>query len=165
MESATQANAQLGITSRSMLVTNICPSRKSLKRGMTLVEVVVSITLFFFLCIGGIGGLTTLHKMSRKQSTYNSVMALVVGKQEEYRSKGYAPPLTPFTDATTTSTETKAVSLNATGSESMVDVTLTSTIEPVSSGHLVTVTATYPSGNRTATVASSTVINNYSAVK
>jgi len=136
----------------------------SRKKGMTLVEVVVSLTLFFALSIGGLKAITSLHNLARSQSTYNSVLALVVGKQESFRSELYAPPTAPFTDSVVTQTETLSVSLDASGANEMVSVAMVSTITPVSSGHLITVAASYAINGRSATVSTETVFNEYSAV-
>ena len=133
------------------------------RRGFTLVEIMVSLVLFVILATGVLGSITTMHKIARTQATYNSVMALMMSEQEAIRGQSYAPPEAPFTASTTKTEQTKSVSLSPDGKQYMVDVTLVTVIEPVASGHKVTVTATFPQGGRTPSISTTTLINKYSS--
>jgi type II secretory pathway pseudopilin PulG len=131
-------------------------------RGLTVVEVIVAIALLSLLLAAGLSAITTLKNMSRRQGTYNSVLALVEGKQEWFRSQLYTPPTAPFLATTNTLTETVNLSLNEDGVSNIIPVTLTCTVEVVSAGHRVTVTATYTQRSRPVTITLQTIVNAHS---
>jgi len=133
------------------------------RRGFTLVEVMITLTLFILMSIGVFGSITTLHNISRRQATYNTVLALVMQEQEAIRSLSYTPPVAPFTADGTKTKQEKSASLNSSGTDYLVDVTLVSTFELKSSGHLVTVTATYTLNGNTSTIETTTLINEFSS--
>ncbi|MBI2517267.1 MAG: prepilin-type N-terminal cleavage/methylation domain-containing protein [Opitutae bacterium] len=133
-----------------------------LQRGLSLVEVVIALTLFSLLLIGGLSALTTMHGTARRQGVYNSALALVESKQEWFRAQNYAPPAAPFLSTANTVTDTVPITLSEGGGSIVVNVTLTSTVSVVSSGHLVTVVATYTYQNKPVTITTQTVINEHS---
>lgn len=137
------------------------PGRRS-RRGLTVVEVIVAIALLSLLLAAGLSAITTLKNLSRRQGTYNSVLALVEGKQEWFRSQLYTPPTAPFLATTNTLTETVNLSLNEDGVSNVIRVTLTSTVEVVSAGHRVTVTATYTQRGTPVTITLQTIVNAHS---
>lgn len=137
------------------------------RNGFTLVEVMISMTLFILMSLGVLAAITTLNGITHRQSTYGSVLALVMQEQERIRSIDYNPPIAPFLaneddDPHEIEVE-KSVSLNSSGTDTMVDVVLVSQFEMKSSGHLVTVTATYTLHGKPVTVEMVTLINNYSS--
>ena len=134
------------------------------RRGFTLVEVMVTVVLFVVLATGVLGTITTMHKISRHQATYNSVMALVLSEQETIRGQSYAPPTAPFTAVETKTSQVKTVSLNPDGTQYMIEVRLVTTIEPISSGHKVTVIGSYSQNGRSPSISTTTLINKYSSV-
>jgi type II secretory pathway pseudopilin PulG len=138
------------------------PSRHRLRHGLTVVEVIVAIGLLSLLMAAGLTAITTLKNTARRQGTYNSVLALVEGKQEWFRSQLYTPPTAPFLATTNTITETANLSLNEDGVANVIVVTLTSTAEVVSAGHRVTVTATYTQRGKPVTITLQTVVNAHS---
>ena len=125
-------------------------------------EVVITLTLFSLLLVGGLSVLTTMHGTARRQGVYNSALALVESKQEWFRGQTYAPPAAPYLATTNTLTDTVPLTLNDGGTTLTVTVTLTSTVSVVSSGHLVTVTATYTYQQKPVTITTQTVINEHS---
>lgn len=139
------------------------PYQANARRGFTLMEVMISLTLFILLSIGVLGSITTLHSVSRRQATYHSASALVMQELETIRSLNYSPPNTPFTVNNTELKKKKSVSLNSSGTDYMVDVTIVSIFELKSSGHLVTVTATYTLSDKPVTIEMTTLINQYSS--
>jgi hypothetical protein len=138
------------------------PSRHRNRHGLTVVEVIVAIGLLSLLMAAGLTAITTLKNTARRQGTYNSVLALVEGKQEWFRSQLYTPPTAPFLATTNTITETVNLSLNEDGVANVIVVTLTSTAEVVSAGHRVTVTATYTQRGKPVTITLQTVVNAHS---
>ena len=136
-----------------------------LQRGFTLVEVMITLTLFILMSIGVFGSITVLHQISRRQATYSSVLALVIQKQEAIRADGYTTPSARYTSDVEGISEQqeKSVSWNASGTESSVDVTIVSTFKVASGGHLVTVSATYIYNDNSTTIETTTLINNYSS--
>lgn len=138
----------------------------SSRRGFTLVEVMITLTLTMLISIGVFGTITTLHQISRSQAVYNSVLALVMQEQEAIRADGYTTPSTRYPSGATPNIETdtsKSVSLNSSGTDTLVDVTLVSSFVTASSGHLVTVSATYTYSGKTITIETTTLINNFSS--
>jgi hypothetical protein len=112
--------------------------------------------------MGVLAAITTLDKISRSQATYSSVHALVMQELEAIRSIDYTPPNSPYTVGKNTTTQKKSTSISASGDTYMVDVTLVTNYEMVSSGHLVTVVATYETQGRLVTIETTTLINDYS---
>ena len=137
-------------------------SRKT--SAFTLVEVVVTLTLFVLLSAGVLAAITTFHKMARSQATYNSAFALVIREQDALRAEKYAPPQSPFTNVQTSTTTTQSVSSNASSTAYLTEVTIVREIEPVSTGHLVTISANYIFQGRNIEISTTTVINKYSTV-
>ncbi|MGB0258824.1 MAG: type II secretion system protein [Coraliomargarita sp.] len=131
--------------------------------GFTLIEVMVSMTLLVFLAVGVLSAIGTMHNIARRQASYNSVLALVMSEQERLRAESYLPPNEPFTAEKTTLTSAKSVSFNPDGTAYLIDVTLSTDIEPVSNGHKVTVTGTYVFSGKTVRVSTSTVINQFTS--
>lgn len=131
-------------------------------RGLSLVEVTIALTLMGLLMVSGLTAISTMHGTARRQGVYNSALALVESKQEWFRSQIYTPPTAPFLSTTNTITEVIPVTLSESAGTIVVNVTLTSTVSVVSSGHLVTVVATYTYQNKPATISTQTVINEHS---
>lgn len=119
--------------------------------------------LFVLLAVGAMASITAMHNIARRQATYSSVLALVMSEQERIRAEAYVPPNEPFTSEETVLTAEKSVSLNADGTAYMIDVILTTEIEPVASGHKVTVTASYVFSGTALSVSTSTVVNQFSS--
>ena len=135
------------------------------QRGFTLVEVMISLSLFTLLSAGVFASITTLHNISRRQATYSSVLALVIQEQEAIRADGYTPPDDRYTSNSAGTSEEKElfVSYNSSGTNAIVDVTLVSTFKVASGGHLVTVSATYIYNGKSTTIETTTLINKYSS--
>ena len=138
---------------------------KKPQRGFTLVEAMISLTLFLLMSIGVFASITTLHHISRRQATYSSVLALVIQEQEAIRADGYTPPDDRYTSNSAGTNEEKelSVSYNSSGTNAIVDVTLVSTFKVASGGHLVTVSATYIYNGKSTTIETTTLINKYSS--
>ena len=133
--------------------------------GFTLVEVMISLVLFVFLAMGALGTTTMMHEIARRQATYNSVLALVVSEQDSVRALPYTPPDAPFIAFKHETKQRKSVSLNAEGNKYMVDVALMTVFEPISTGHKVTVTASYHLNGDSPVISTTTLINEHSSVE
>ncbi len=140
-------------------------NKVSPQRGFTLVEVMITLTLFTLMSIGVFGSITVLHQISRRQAVYSSVLALVMQQQEAIRADGYTAPNARYPAGNTPNTESNklTVSLDSSGTNGTVDVVLLSTFTTASSGHLVTVSATYTYNGKSTTIETTTLINNYSS--
>ena len=136
----------------------------SSRRGFTLVELMVTVVLLVLLATGVLGSITTMHKLAKKQATYNSVMALVMSEQEAIRTNSYNPPTAPFTAEESKTVEKKYVSLDPDKDDFSLEVSLVTKIEPISSGHKVTISGTYSYGDTTPTITTTTLVNKYSKV-
>ena len=131
--------------------------------GYTLVEVMIVSALLGILMIAVAGSLSTGNVISRRLADYTAAMAVVQAKMEDIRAATYNPPTSPFTASTVILTNVSSIDLDQAGTKFVVSGTITSKIEPVTSGHLVTVTGTFQTRNKPITVSLQTVVNKYSA--
>lgn len=137
--------------------------RKSRRGGYTLVEVMVVLALLTALIAGATGALYSSNLISRRLSDYTAAFAVVEAKLEDIRAGTYNPPNSPFGFTPVTLTSSTTIALDQAGVNFIVPGTLTSRIEPVASGHLVTVTGVFQTRRRPITVVLQTVVNRYSA--
>jgi prepilin-type N-terminal cleavage/methylation domain-containing protein len=141
-----------------------CRKMKNLShRGYTLVEVMIVLGLLTALIASASAVLYTANFIARRLSNYTAAFAVVEAKLEDIRAGTYNPPNSPFTASVVTLTSNTTIALNQAGVSFVVPGSLTSRIEPVASGHLVTVTGTFQTRRRPITVVLQTVVNRYSA--
>lgn len=133
------------------------------KGAFTLVEVMVMMGLVVMLFVAGMGALLSMDLCTRRAADYNAVLAVVEAKVEDIRAATYNPPNSPWTASAVYLTNNDSIALNKAGVIFKVSGTVISRIEPVSAGHLVTVTGTFPEPRGRALVVSlQTVVNKYS---
>ena len=142
--------------------TSLGDRARKKRRGMTIVETIIALTLVLLLVAGAQSVTITMLRTARRQGVYNSALALVENKNEWFRTQAYAPPASPFLASTNTIVDTVPVTLSDSGTSVTVTVTVTSTVSVVSSGHLVKIVATYTYLNKPVTITTQTVINAYS---
>jgi Tfp pilus assembly protein PilX len=123
----------------------------------------VVISLLTLLIVGAAGAVCTGKRISRRLSDYTAAAAVVEAKVEDIRAATYNPPNSPFTASTVTLTNASSIALDQAGTSFVVAGTVTSTIQPVTSGHLVTVTGTFQSQGKPIVVTLQTVVNKFSA--
>ena len=126
-------------------------------------EVMVVLALLTALIAGAAGALYSSNLISRRLSDYTAAFAVVEAKLEDIRAGTYNPPNSPFGSTPVTLTSATTIALNQAGVSFVVPGTLTSKIEPVASGHLVTVTGVFQTRRKPITVVLQTVVNRYSA--
>jgi hypothetical protein len=119
--------------------------------------------LLALLIVGAAGAICTGNLISRRMSDYTAAMAVVEAKVEDIRAATYNPPNSPFGSTAVTLTNASSIALDQAGTTFVVSGTVTSKIEPVASGHLVTVTGTFQTRRTPITVTMQTVVNKYSA--
>jgi|SRR6185369_6014420 len=141
-----------------------CQREHRRKSAFTLTEVMVVAALLTILIISGFRGILSIRLNSARLTDYTSGMAIVEAKVEDIRAVKYNPPNYPFGTSTIYVTNNSAVALNKAGASFMISGTVVSKIEPVVSGHLVTVTGTFnaPGKVKPITVSLQTVVNKYS---
>jgi len=118
--------------------------------------------LLGLLMVAGMGALFSMDLCSRRTADYNAALAVVEAKVEDIRAATYNPPASPWTSSTVYLTNSDSISLDKAGVTFKVPGTLVSKIEPIASGHLVTVTGTFQEPRVTLTVSLQTVVNKYS---
>lgn len=99
--------------------------------------------LTVMLLIATFNALVMLDRNSRRVSEYNSVLAIAEATLEQTKTNVYNPPASPFTASVVTTTNTVTIALDSVGTNFLVSGTVLRRIEPVSSGHLVTVVANF----------------------
>jgi type II secretory pathway pseudopilin PulG len=130
--------------------------------GFTLVEVMIVIGLLVLLVIAGIGATTAMQMSSRRLSDHTSARAAVQARLQAVRAASYKPPNFPFTAGVVYLTNDASIYLDKTGEKFLVSGKVTTKIEPVTTGHLVTVSGRFPIGKRVVSVELSSVVNKFS---
>lgn len=130
--------------------------------GFTLVEILIVIALLVMLIIAGIGATTAMQMASRRLTEHTAARAVVQAKLQAIRAATYKPPTSPFTAGTVYLTNDASICLDKAGEKFLIPGTVTAKIEPVPSGHLVTVTGEFKAVNRTISVQLDTVVNKFS---
>ena len=135
---------------------------RSVISAFSLLEVMVVMGLLMILIVSGFSAILSMRMTSNRLADYTAAMAVVEAKVEDIRAATYNPPNYPFGSSTITLTNSGAVALNKAGAAFLVPGTVVSKIQPVSTGHLITVTGTFKALHRPITVTLQTVVNRYS---
>ena len=146
-----------------------------MRRGFTLVEILVSASLFAIMAASATLGMMTTFKQAHAQSVYNSVSFLVESELERLRSIPYFVPNSTFLSSSNDAdpiVTNKLLKIDKDNSSKTIPVTIqTITVPHFESdayatsnlvGHMVTVTASYTLGGRTFSLSAETLINQYS---
>ena len=134
----------------------------SRQSGFTLVEVLLSMALMLILIISGMRGIMTLNMMSNRLGDYTAATAVVEAKMQGIRQATYNPNQAPFNSATMYFTNSHSIALNQIGTTLLVPGTIVSKFEPVSTGHLITVTGTFKGPGQPIVVVLQSVVNEFS---
>lgn len=129
--------------------------------GFTLIEVMVVMLLLTTLLISSAAGLVAMDRSSRRLADHTAAMAVAEAKMHSIRAASYVPPTAPFGPSTVYLTNSSSIALAKAGTNYLVRGTVISKIQPVSSGHLVTVTATFQEPNQPISVTLQSVVNRY----
>lgn len=130
--------------------------------AFTLVEVLVVMLLLTMLIVASGAGIMALDRSSRRVADYNAAMAVAEAKMHSIRAATYNPPTWPFKTNLVQLTNSSSIALAKSGTNFLVSGTVLSKIQPVSAGHLVTVTATFLEPNQSFTVTLQSLVNRYS---
>ena len=141
---------------------NLQRPRSAARSAFTLLEVLIASGLLLGLVLAGMNAVFVLDKSSRRLAELTSAMALVQGRLEEVRTFDYNPPLAPFVAGATVTSNAVSISLDKGGTQYQVPGTLITRIEPVASGHLVTVSASFNSLGSPVQAQLQTVLNKFS---
>src|SRR5712691_5023162 len=131
--------------------------------GYTLTEVLIVMLLLGTLTIGGFGAALSMDTCSRRAGDYIAATSVVEAKVRAISASTYNPPNANFGASTIYLTNSDSIALNKAGTTFLVPGTVISKIEPVASGHLVTVTGTFQEPRKTLTVTLQAVVNRFSA--
>jgi prepilin-type N-terminal cleavage/methylation domain-containing protein len=132
------------------------------RAGFTLIETMIVTLLVAIMVATSMGALLSMSLCANRSADYVAASAIVQAKLEDIRGATYNPPNAPFNSYTTNRTYSDSVSLDKAGVNFKVAGTLTARFEPVSGGHLVTVTGTFTEPRKTLTVTMQTLVNKYS---
>ena len=114
------------------------------------------------LIISGMRGIMTLNMMSNRLGDYTAATAVVEAKMQGIRQATYNPNQAPFNSATMYFTNSHSIALNQIGTTLLVPGTIVSKFEPVSTGHLITVTGTFNGPGQPIVVVLQSVVNEFS---
>jgi prepilin-type N-terminal cleavage/methylation domain-containing protein len=148
-------------TNKNSRLASRRPSVRRREGGFTLVETMVVIFLVSILVISSAAGIMAMDRSSRRLADHTAAMSVVEAKMHSIRASTYNPPTSPFTAATVFLTNSTSISLAKSGTNFMVAGTIVSRIQPVSSGHLVTVTGTFAEPSGSFSVSLQSIINRY----
>lgn len=129
--------------------------------GFTLVEVLVVMGLSTTLIVACFGAICSSRLISARSTDYIVAMNLAQAKMNDIRATDYRAP-NFLTTQSTTNTNSVSVDLNQGGTSFLVNGTITSVIQPITWGHLVTVTVVIQEPNRSITNVLQAVVNEYS---
>lgn len=119
--------------------------------------------LIGLLMVAAMGALFSMDLCTRRTADYNAALAVVEAKVEDVRAATYNPPTgTNFNSTTVCRTNSSSIALDKAGVTFQVPGTIVYTIQPIASGHLVTVTGTFQEPRQVLTVSLQTVVNVYS---
>ncbi len=118
--------------------------------------------LLTMLIISSGAGIMAMDKSSRRLADYTAAMAVAEAKMHSIRAATYIPPTAPFGATTVLLTNTSSIALAKAGTNFLVAGSVISKIQPVSAGHLVTVTATFEEPDRAISVTLQSLFNRYS---
>ncbi len=122
----------------------------------------VVLVLLMILMIGSFAAIFFMDRTSRRLADHTAAMAVAEAKVQQIRAATYKPPSPNFGAKTVTLTNSASISLDRAGQKFLVPGTVASTIQPVASGHLITVTATFQTPGRPLSVELQTVVNKFS---
>src|SRR4051812_21779755 len=111
--------------------------------AFALVEVVISMGLILVVVIAAVGGIIFMGQTSGRVGDYTAATSVARAKIEDIRAATYNPPNYPFQSTTLYLTNSDWISLDQAGATFKIPGTVISKIEPVASGHLITVTARF----------------------
>jgi hypothetical protein len=118
--------------------------------------------LVMLLFASGMGALFCMDLCTRRAADYNAALSIVEAKIEDIRAATYNPPNSPWISSVVYLTNNDSIALDKAGVTFKVTGQLISRIEPVASGHLVTVTGTFKEPRGAVTVSLQTVVNKFS---
>lgn len=121
----------------------------------------IAMGLLLIIIIATGAGITSLDRCTRRLADYTAAMSVVEAKMHAIRAATYNPPSSPFTASTVYLTSTSYVSLAKSGTNLLILGTIVSKIQPITSGHLVTVTGTFNEPGFSFTTSLQSVINRY----
>ena len=124
-------------------------------------EVMVATVLLSILVISSAAGLISMDQSSRRMADYTAAMAVAEAKMHSIRAASYNPPNSSFGSSNVFLTNATSIALSKSGTNYLLTGTVRSTIQPVSAGHLITVTANFPGPPRPITVSLQTIVNRY----
>ena len=131
------------------------------QKAFTLLEVMVVTVLLSILVISSAAGLISLDRSSRRMADFTAAAAVAEAKMHSIRAASYNPPAAPFGSSNVFFTNTSSIALSKSGTNYLVTGTVISMIQPVSAGHLVTVTANFSPAPRPITVTLQTIVNRF----
>lgn len=129
--------------------------------AFTLLEVLITMGLVMVLVGSSMAALLFLNRSSARLADYTAAMALVHGQMEMVRAAAYNPPTYPFTAAQVQTNFQASIALSKSGTNYLVSGTVTAVITPDASGHLVTVTGTFPALGSPVTVSLQSFVNRF----
>ena len=136
--------------------------RLARQRAFTLVEVTLTVGLLLLVISSSLSALVFLNRSSARLADHTAAMAAVHGRIEAIRAASYNPPNAPFyTAAPVNITNQVQIALSKSGTNYLVPGTIISTITPVASGHLVSVSGTFQARGQSMVLKLESLVNRF----
>ena len=132
------------------------------RAAFTLIETLMVIALMGIVLLSGFAAITFNSQASSHLGDLTAVSGLVQAKLEAVRAATYKPPNTYFRSTVVWLTNDHSIYLAKNSAKYLLTGKIITKIEPVISGHLVTVTGLFPTPGRPTVVEMQTVVNQYS---
>jgi prepilin-type N-terminal cleavage/methylation domain-containing protein len=130
--------------------------------AFTLAEVMVTAAIMVILIVAAFAGIAAMQRSASRLADYTAAVAVVEAKVQDIRAATYNPPNYPFGSSVLYLTNDKAIALDHAGATFKVTGKVISKIEPVSGGHLVTVTGSFAEPKKPLSLSMQTIVNKYS---
>jgi prepilin-type N-terminal cleavage/methylation domain-containing protein len=140
----------------------INPTGSKTSRAFTLIEVMVVTALLLILVTSATASIYFMDQATRRLADQTAAMGVVEAKIYEIRAVAYNPPVYPFASTNVSTNFSASISLDKSGQTYRVPGTVTALIQPITTGHLVTVTGTFQTPGKPLVVSLQTVVNKFS---
>jgi len=143
----------------SKIVSASNATRRAQERGFSIAEITITLGLLGILVVAGVNMIMVMNKSSRRQALHTTALEMAQGKLEELRATTYNPPVSPYLASTNSTTTNVVLTVNSSGSNTIVAGIMKTLIAPLALGHMVTVTVTTTNIDQPVSATLQTLIN------
>lgn len=118
--------------------------------------------LILLLVVSATSAIYFMDQAARRLADHTAGTGLVEAKVQEIRAATYNPPQYPFASTNVSTNYNVSISLNQAGQTYRVPGTIAVLIQPVSAGHLITVTGTFQTPGKPMSIQLQSLVNRLS---